>query len=93
MDTMEAGGIGSIVMNSTRCWRSGRKLSTTHRESQPRVAGWSYAIGEDVGLTCRWTSILKPGKGADYISTRTQRIGEAEVERLLKIGTTRYPAA
>lgn len=87
--------IGSIVIRAigTKCWYSGSKRSTTSPESVPNAAGWFFAILKEEGPICLIDQVPEQRSGKrsrlhlDFYTDNR----ECEVERLVKVGATRYP--
>jgi Glyoxalase-like domain len=80
-------------MNSTKCWRSGRKLSITSPESPLKTAGWFFVIRKEEGLTYSLDRYpeRRSGKRSRLHLDLYTTDSEAEVERLVKLGARRYP--
>ena len=80
-------------MSSRKCWDSGRKLSTTSPE-MPAKGGWVVLRdpeGRGPNLSLDQHPEKRSGKrGRLHLDLYTKN-RDAEVERLVKLGATRYP--
>ena len=89
--------IGSIVVRcyefATKCWPSGRKRFITFPESQRKADGSFFEIlrAQDPTKSLDKFPEKRSGKRSRLHLDLYTKSSEAEVERLIKIGATRYP--
>ena len=59
----------SDVMNSTKCWRSGRKLSITSHERLLKTDGWFFVTPKEEDLqrfSLAWAGRINHGGHGDH---------------------------